>query len=42
MSLEKTQAGQIVYPCSPLVLSNNLDNDNLVLRWAMGLRRLGY
>ncbi len=42
MSLEKTLPGHLEYLCSPLILSNNLDNDNLVLRWAMGPRRLGY
>ncbi len=45
MSLERTLSGPIEYLPSPLILSNNLDNDNLGLRWAMGVavsqQRLG-
>ena len=42
MSLEKTLSGPFEYLPSSLILSNNLDNDNLVLRRAIDPRRLDY
>jgi hypothetical protein len=42
MSFEKTLSGPIATLPLPLILSNNLDNDNLVLRRAISPRRLGY
>jgi hypothetical protein len=46
MSDEKTLIGPIEYLALSLILSNNLDNDNPLLRgargWAISLRRLGY
>ena len=42
MSLAKTLSGPIEYPPLPILLSNNLDNANLVPRGAIGLQRLGY
>ena len=42
MSFVKTLSGSIEYPPSWLILSNNLDNDNPLLRGARGFRRLGF
>jgi hypothetical protein len=46
MSIKKTLSGTIEYLPLPLVLSNNLDNANLVPRramcWAVSQQRLGY
>jgi hypothetical protein len=41
MSLEKTLSGSINTLYLPHILSNNLDNDNLLLRRAIDLWRLG-
>jgi hypothetical protein len=45
MRLEKKLSGPIEYPSSPLILSNNPDNDNQLPRravgWAGSQRRLG-
>jgi hypothetical protein len=42
MMLEKTLSGPTETLPSSHILSNNLDNDNPVLRGAKGPRRLGY
>ena len=46
MRLAKTQAGQMAYPGSVLVVSNNPDNDNPALRraigWVLSLRSMDY